>query len=84
MDEEIKERINLTGRKHQFIQLRAKIKDLIKDLTPNPNITMAEIAKSLQGFEYFIYMKNSNLLNAFTYAAIERNLKVVRALCEEY
>jgi hypothetical protein len=29
-------------------------------------------------------MKNSNLLNAFTYAVIDSNLLVVRALCEEY
>jgi hypothetical protein len=27
LDEEIKDRVNLTGRKHQYIQLRANIKD---------------------------------------------------------
>ena len=27
LDEEIKDRVNLTGREHQFIQLRALIKD---------------------------------------------------------
>ena len=37
----------------------------------------------MEGFEDFVQLKNQNLLNAFTFAIIEDNLAVVRALCEK-